>query len=1061
MARKTASPSRTETGAKVVVTSPRRPRWILTGNCTMPLHECPSVELLDRYALGEISEAEAQTVDTHLEACTVCIGRLDDLARQPDRLVAALRASHSVLAPTNAALGEAVAAVLSGTTPPPAPPGPELGALVNGYRIVEELGRGGMGRVYRALHPRIHREVALKLLRPGLDSAHVIARFEAEREALARMDHPHIARVLDGGATEEGQPFFVMELVRGIRITRYCDEHRLDVRRRLELFIDVCQAVQHAHQKGIIHRDLKPSNVLVAQYDGKPAAKVIDFGVAKALERPGGGATEMGMLIGTLEYMSPEQADLNARDVDTRSDLYALGVLLYELLTGDTPLAGSRARTLPVLEVLHLIREEEPQRPSVRLAQNDRAERPFGLTSSALRAPRWTELDWIVLKALDKDRSRRYETAAAFAEDVGRFLRDEPVQAGPPSRAYRVKKFVRRNRTVVAFAGVLAVLLFTATAVSAGLALWANRERIRAGRAEDAATLSAEQERESRMLSDARLGQIEKANGILTSVFRDLDPREAKVDDRALRLQLGAQLDKAAAQIDAEAIADPVTLAALHESLGVTQNNLGFHDKAIVLLTQAAQARDNHLGSDHDLTLTARNNLATALHAAGRDREAIEIVEDVLRRRTLLLGEDHTDTCASRSNLATLYRIAGRARESVALHEKNFRLRVEKFGPAHRQSITSRNNLASAYRATGKRDRALQMFRETLELCLETLGPNHPDTLTCRNNIAATYVQLNRAAEAIPELEALLAIRSTTLGPEHPHTLLSRENLGEVYLAAKRLPEAAAMLEETVKLRSRVLGPAHRETLNSKRLLGQTYVESKRTAEGIALHEETLRQHEMTLGADHPDALESRSALAVAYRVSGRLPESIKLQEEALAMRREKLGPDHPKTQLSAGNLATAYMSAKRYADAEHILREQIESRRKTLPADHPTLSNSIGRLGLVLLAQKKFAEAEPCYREAVAAREKAEPDSWGLFDYRARLGEVLLAQNKLEEAEPLLVQGYEGMVKRMSSSPEARTRVPYAFGEIIKLYETWGKKDVAEQWRAKQKTAAKAGGKS
>jgi serine/threonine protein kinase len=337
------------------------------------------------------------------------------------------------------------------------------GSVIGPYKLLQQLGVGGFGIVFLAEQQEpVRRKVALKIIKPGMDSKQVIARFEAERQALALMDHPNIARVLEGGATESGLPYFVMELVKGVPITEFCDQNRLTPRQRLELFIPVCQAVQHAHQKGIIHRDLKPSNVLVAMYDDKPVPKVIDFGVAKAIEQKLTEQTlftRVGQIVGTPEYMSPEQASLNALDVDTRADVYALGVLLYELLTGTTPLPKERLRSVAFPEMLRLIREEEPPRPSqTRSAErgvwNDKA-----VPRSAFRIPRWYELDWIAMKALEKDRTRRYETASALARDVQHYLADEVVEARPPSAGYRLRKFVRRHKGQVIAASLLLLAL--------------------------------------------------------------------------------------------------------------------------------------------------------------------------------------------------------------------------------------------------------------------------------------------------------------------------------------------------------------------------------------------------------------------------------------------------------------------------------------------------------------------------------------------------------------------------------------------------------------------------
>jgi serine/threonine protein kinase/Flp pilus assembly protein TadD len=360
------------------------------------------------------------------------------------------------------------------------PPAEGPGAAIGPYKLLQAIGEGGMGTVYMAEQERpVRRRVALKLIRPGMDSRPVLARFEAERQALALMDHPNIAKVLDAGTTDESRPYFVMELVKGVPITAYCDANRLTPRQRLELFVPVCRAIQHAHQKGVIHRDIKPSNVLIAPYDGRPVPKVIDFGVAKATGPRLTEATlftEFGAVVGTPEYMSPEQAELNQLDVDTRSDIYALGVLLYELLTGTTPLRRERLRETPLLEVLRIIREEEPPRPSTRLSTTE--ELPAiaanrGLEPRKLSGLVRGELDWIVMKALETDRNRRYETSGSFAADVQRYLDDDPVQACPPSAWYRFRRIFRRNKTVL---GVLGLVLFFIILVGVG-AGWAVRDR--------------------------------------------------------------------------------------------------------------------------------------------------------------------------------------------------------------------------------------------------------------------------------------------------------------------------------------------------------------------------------------------------------------------------------------------------------------------------------------------------------------------------------------------------------------------------------------------------------
>jgi tRNA A-37 threonylcarbamoyl transferase component Bud32 len=438
------------------------------------------------------------------------------------------------------------------------------GSLIGSYQLLQKLGEGGMGAVYLAEQEKpVRRRVALKVVKPGMDTEQIVARFEAERQALAMMDHPGIAKVLDAGATDSGRPYFVMELVKGVSITDYCDAIHLTPKERLELFVPICAAVQHAHQKGIIHRDIKPSNVLITMQDGKPVPKVIDFGIAKAIDQKLTEKTfftQHGAIVGTLEYMSPEQAEISTMDVDTRTDIYALGVLLYELLTGSTPLERARLRTAAYSEILRRIREEEPPKPSTRLSES-KAD-PARLTK-LVRG----DLDWIVMKAIEKDRTRRYESASGFARDVERYLEGDPVEAGPPAAMYRIGKYARKNRAALLTVCAFVTMLAAAAVTSAVLAVRATRAEHQANLRLDevnranAATLDALTETtKAKEATDAALKQSEEArtqaeavSKFLVEAFRKPDPSQ---DGRTLKVV--DLLDGALAKLDTEFTASPL-----------------------------------------------------------------------------------------------------------------------------------------------------------------------------------------------------------------------------------------------------------------------------------------------------------------------------------------------------------------------------------------------------------------------------------------------------------------------------------------------------------------------
>jgi len=910
--------------------------------------------------------------------------------------------------------------------PAPRPITEGLGTRIGPYKLREKIGEGGMGVVYLAEQEKpVRRRVALKIIKPGMDTEQVVTRFEAERQALALMDHPSIARVLDAGATETGRPYFVMELVKGVPITDYCDTVHLTPKERLELFIPVCQAIQHAHQKGIIHRDVKPSNVLVTMQDGKPVPKIIDFGIAKATEQrltERSLFTQHGAIMGTLEYMSPEQAEMSAMDVDTRTDVYALGVMLYELLTGSTPLERSRLRESGYTETLRRIREEEPPRPSTRLSES-RERLPSVAAQRRTEPARLTkllrgELDWIVMKAIEKDRTRRYGTASGLARDIERFLEGDPVEAGPPSASYRLRKYARKHRGALVTAGAFAILLATAAVVSAYLAVratsaegLANRRLADVERANATTSRALAETIDAKKATDAALKQSEQArtqaeavSKYLVESFRKPDPSQ---DGRTLKVV--DLLGGAEAKLDAEFALSPKIKGELLNALGQTYLGLGLPAKALEVLTKARAVRAATLGPDHPDTLNSRNHLAEAFLLAGRTSEGIALLEETLKIMTAELAPDHPDALVCRDNLAVAYRAAGRTSESIALHEELLKLRTAKLGPDHPDTLTSRNNLAQAYRDAGRTAKTIAMGEETLKVQTTKLGPDHPDTLTSRNNLALAYLTAGRTDESIALQEETLKLRTAKLGPDHPDTLRSRNNLGEAYRDAGRTGDAIALHEETLKLRTAKFGPDHPNTLTSRNNLALAYLKAGRTAEAVALHEETLKLRTAKLGPDHPNTLHSRINLAAAYGRAGRTAEAIAMHEETVKLITSKLGPEHPDTLRSRNYLANAYEAAG------------------------------------------QFARSEPIFREILAIHDKAQPDEWSTFNARSLLGGSLLGQKKYAEAEPLLLSGYEGMKAREARIPApGKPRLSEAGERVAKLYEAWGQPEKAREWREK-----------
>jgi non-specific serine/threonine protein kinase/serine/threonine-protein kinase len=700
---------------------------------------------------------------------------------------------------------------------------PGVGTVIDRYRIVRQLGEGGMGIVYHAqqLEP-IRREVALKIIKPGMDSKQVIARFESERQALAMMDHVNIARVLDAGATSTGRLYFVMELIDGIPITRYCDLKQLTLRERIELFVPACQAIQHAHQKGIIHRDVKPSNILVTEQEGKPTAKVIDFGLAKALGHQMNDATIMtnfGTVLGTFQYMSPEQAELGRRDIDTRTDVYSLGAVLYELLVGTTPLDHESLANGSYVDVLQRIREEEPAKPSTRVRHSaTAADTAARRRSDQVRLPHLLrrELDWITIKALEKDRARRYETVNGLVRDLERYLEGEPVEAAPPSRTYRVGKFVRKHRVWLGTAVAFIALLVAAVVVSSWMA-------VRAGRAEQEAKAVNDFLRRDVLAQATAFKQVKgdsKPDPDLT-VRVALDRAAAGIEGRfngqplveaSIRhtigeayVELGLNAD-AQRQLEAALKLEVAASGENHRTAIVDMNDLaesywdaGRYPDGEALLTKALSIGRHVLGEKDPEVLTSMNDLASTYYRQGRFAQAEALMASALTGRRQVLGEENQDTQRTASSLSAIYRQQGKYAHAEALSTKAVQIQRRVSGEEHPFTLRATMNLAEIYRLEGKYTQAEPLYTQVLAQRREVLGPEHVETLQSMEGLALLYRDTSRYKEAQDLYSTVVNASRRVLGVEHPFTLDRLMGLGEVLLVQQKYMEAEAALREALK----------------------------------------------------------------------------------------------------------------------------------------------------------------------------------------------------------------------------------------------------------------------
>ncbi len=766
--------------------------------------------------------------------------------------------------------------------------------------------------------------------------------------------------------------------------------------------------------------------------------------------------TAFGSVTGTPLYMAPEQASFNALDVDTRADIYALGVILYELLTGSTPIERETLRRAALEDMLRVIREDEPPTPSSRIGASGSL--PSLAANRHIEPARLSrlvrgDLDRIVMKALAKERDRRYDSAIGLANDVERFLNHEPVSAGPPGAGYRVRKFVRRNRGKVVAAGfVILALVMGVVGTSLGL-VEARRQRgialAESARKEEALKAEEAQRREAeeaKKVAEARLAQRDRSNAILMSVFKNLNPRAGKGDSLPLSARLAANLDEAANALAGEATADPKAVATMQSALGETLLHLGREEKATELARQAMETFTRVLGPDHADTLAAMGNLGMIYEALGRLDLAVPLWEKVLAGQQRLFGENSADTLNTMIALGRGYWHLGNIDRGMPLMEKVYERYRLGYGPDHPETLVSELTLSQAHLVKGQGDRGLPMALHALERMKAVLGPDHQDTLAAMENLARYYSTMKRVDDAVALLEDARVRTARTLGDDHRFAFIVAGTLAGTYADSGRIDEGVAVWEQILTRTREKLGPDHRQTLVAMNNVAHGYWKARKFDRSIPLFEEAVRRYTAVLGPDNIETWNVRANLGINYKDGGRAADAVRVLEDV-----RRASQRYPNLHFVVDILREAYVQAGRPEAAVTLIREEIAEHRGSMPPRSSEQAAVLAQMGSLLLelGPVAAADAEEVLRECLAIRQEVEPDAWTTFNTRSMLGEALLARKKFGEAAPLLKSGYEGIKARADKIPEGfRFRLGQAIDRLIALAEAEGKPDMAKAWK-------------
>lgn len=822
-----------------------------------------------------------------------------------------------------------------------------VGKQLGCYHLVRELGVGGFGKVYLAEQQEpVKRMVAVKILRGSLCDDTFLRRFEGERQVLALLSHPNIAQIFDAATTDEGDPYFAMEYVPGVPITQYCDERRLSISDRLTLFVRVCSAIQHAHQKGIIHRDIKPANILIAEIDDVAQPKIIDFGIAKVLDLDFESftlETQAGGLLGSPAYMSPEQVSQSRVAIDTRSDIYALGVLLYELLTGRTPF---QFKNTSLVDTLNRVLQSDPVPPSqqVKKQQLKDVARLRNMPSSvALARALNSDVDAIVLKALSKNPERRYASATHLGTDIQRYLEHEPVSAAPLTVRYRAGKFVRRHKLAV-----LSVFALTLTLI-AGLAGTVGG-LVRAKQAEAAASQAAR--------------NAQRTITLMQDFLAAPDPREQGPDLRVVDM-LGSFEPRLSALVD-----QPAIHGSLLQTYGITHRSLGMPAEALKFAQQSAEIRQQHLGRQHPDTLGSIHLAAQLTGELGNHREA-EASLLQLRSDARALGSNPAFVMDVDNSLARIAYLSGDHERAKVAYIEVVESRTGLLGSHHMDTLRSMAGLSLAYSTLGEKDSAIDVAREVLEIQTTSLGSDHPETLEAQSALAFALGEAGRYSDALSMHEAVLQSRTSIIGPRHRKTLASRMNVAWLMGRLGRHEEAQVFNEDTLTLQREALGVAHPDVYTTLSNIATNLNALGKTDDAEPLMLEVIAGRVALVGEKHSSTLTAKNDLMVLYARQERFAEAEDLIREVLQGRMETVGDDHPGTLTAMNNLTWLLSQRGAWQEAEELGRQVVTKRSKLFGADHPSSLSAKSNLAATLNRAGKPAEALPLIHEVWDTRKQ------------------------------------------------------------------------------------------